>query len=75
VPGSTWYYLYVNDSTGTRITQWYSASEAGCSEGTGTCAVSPGTVLATGAGVWWVQTYGPNGYGPWSNSMAFTVSP
>ena len=75
VPGSTWYYLYVNDNTGTRITHWYSASEAGCSEGTGTCAVSPGTLLATGSGVWWVQTYGPNGYGPWSNSMAFTVSP
>jgi hypothetical protein len=74
VAGSTWYYLYVNDSTGTKISTWYSKEQAGCSDGTGTCTVSPGTVLAAGSGVWWIQTYGSNGNGPWSNGMAFSVS-
>ena len=72
-PLSTWYYLYVNDSTGNKIKTWYSAMQAGCSGGTGTCSVSPGTVLAPGSGIWWIQTYGSNGSGPWSDGMAFTV--
>ena len=77
VPGSTWYYLYVNDSTGNKITKWYSKEQAGCpgvSENE-TCTASPGTVLAPGSGIWWVQTYGENGYGPWSDGMSFTVPP
>jgi predicted small secreted protein len=75
VPNSGWYYLYVNDSTGNRIQRWYSASEAGCPAGTGTCTVSPGTALASGSGMWWVQTYASNGYGPWSDGMSFTIGP
>ena len=41
----------------------------------GTCTASPGTILAPGSGIWWVQTYGSNGYGPWSDGMSFTVPP
>jgi trimeric autotransporter adhesin len=75
VPGSTWYLLYVDDSTGNRINTWYSPSQAGCSAGTGTCTVSPGSVLAPGSGIWWVQTYASNGYGPWSDGMAYAIGP
>jgi hypothetical protein len=75
VPGSTSYYLYVNDSTGNKIHTWYSKEQAGCAGGTGTCTVSPGTVLAPGSGMWWVQTYASNGYGPWSDGIAFSVGP
>jgi hypothetical protein len=72
-PLATWYLLWVNDSTGNKIGTWITPEQAGCSSGTGTCTVSPGTVLAPGSGTWWVQTYGSNGYGPWSDGMAFTV--
>jgi uncharacterized repeat protein (TIGR03803 family) len=75
VPGSTWYWLYVNDSSGNRTSTWYTAEQSGCSSGTGTCGVSPGTILAPGSAIWWVQTYGPNGYGPWSDGLPFAVSP
>jgi hypothetical protein len=71
---STWYYLFVNDSTGNRIRQWTTAEEAGCPTGAGTCSVEvPETVLASGAGNWWVRTWNPNGFGPWSDGKAFTV--
>ena len=75
VPGSTWYYLWVNDSIGTKIVQWYTASEAGCASGTGTCSVTPSINLAPGKGQWWIQTWNPVGYGPWSFPMVFKVPP
>jgi hypothetical protein len=31
-------------------------------------------VLAAGSGKWWVETWNPNGSGPWSDGMTFTVS-
>jgi len=73
VTGATWYYLWVNDSTGTKVQQWYRASEAGCPSGTGTCSGTPSTELAGGAAKWWIQTFYPEGYGPWSKSMSFTI--
>jgi hypothetical protein len=75
VPISTHYYLWVNDSTGNRIQQWYTAADCGCSSGTGTCSVTPSTVLNPGACSWWIQTYNNAGYGRWSSGMSFTVSP
>lgn len=75
VPGATWYYLWVNDSTGNRIKQWYTSSQAGCASGNGVCTVSPGTALADGNGTWWVQTWNNAGYGPWSSGKLFTVTP
>jgi hypothetical protein len=74
VSDATSYRLYVNDSTGKKIDQWYSAAEAGCASGTGTCAVTPTTVLAGGAGQWWIQTRNNSGDGPWSTSLNFTVN-
>jgi hypothetical protein len=70
---STWYYLWVNDSTGNRITQWYTADQAGCAGGTGQCSVTPSIELAEGNGTWWIQTWNYNGYGPWSDAKNFSL--
>jgi hypothetical protein len=74
VPASSWYYLYVNDSTGNKIQTWYSALEAGCPNGTGTCSVTP-TTEVLGSSKWWIQSSNIAGYGPWSTGMSFTVPP
>ena len=68
------YSLKVNDSTGTKITQRYSAVEAGCGGGTGTCSVRPEITLAPGPGQWWIQTSNSAGDGPWSGALNFVVS-
>jgi hypothetical protein len=75
VPEAASYYLWVNDSSGAgRITQWIGPGTAGCGAGTGMCAFTPPTNLATGAAAWWIQTWSPSlGYGPWSASLNFTV--
>jgi uncharacterized repeat protein (TIGR03803 family) len=72
VPNSTRYYLWVDDSSGTRITQWYTASQAGCPGGLGTCSVAPG-ILVGGACKWWIQTWNQVGDGPWSDAVTFTA--
>ena len=74
VSNSSYYYLWVYDSTGSKITKWYSASDAGCSNGTGTCSITPSTTLANGAGYWWIQTWNSSGYGPLSNQGSFTIN-
>jgi hypothetical protein len=73
VPEATYYQLYVNDSTGNKIQQWYSASACGCASGTGNCSVTPSTVLASGGGNWRILTWNPAGLGPWSSATSFTV--
>lgn len=72
VTGVTWYYLWVNNSSGNVIKQWYEAS-AVC--GGGTCSATPTTPLSSGAHTFWVRTWNPAGYGPWSAGMTFTISP
>jgi len=74
VQGSTQYYLAVNDATGAKIKEWYTAAEAGCASGTGTCSLTPSTELAIGTVKWWVQTSSPVGLGPRSDSLYFTLS-
>jgi len=73
VSDSTWYYLWVDDSTGTRIKKWYTEEQAGCPGGTGQCSVTPTTELAEGSGKWWIQTWNDSGRGPWSSRIDFTV--
>jgi hypothetical protein len=74
VPTATWYYLWVNDSTGPRKIQiWYTAAAAGCGSGTGMCSVTPAVALAPGSAIWWIQTWNDAGYGPWSTGRPFTV--
>jgi hypothetical protein len=75
VLGSSQYYLWVNDSTGNKIKQWYTAAEVGCPDYTGTCSATPAIQLAGGAATWWIQTRNPVGDGPWSSGMNFTVVP
>nr|CAA6829073.1 MAG: Type IV fimbrial biogenesis protein PilY1 [uncultured Thiotrichaceae bacterium] len=75
VSGTTWYYLWVKDSSsGSKIKTWYTASAAGCSAGTGTCSVTPSDSLEAGAGIWWIQTYNTSGYGPWSSGKTFDLT-
>jgi hypothetical protein len=74
VSNSTWYYLWVNDSTGNRIKQWYTAAQVGCASGAGTCSVTPTTQLASGSGSWWIQTWNSAGTGLWSTRLNFSVS-
>lgn len=73
VPGSTWYYLWVNQNGSLAYKTWYTASAAGCASGTGTCSINPGTSLS-GNIVWWIQTWNSAGTGPWSSSLSFTIS-
>jgi hypothetical protein len=73
VSGATWYFLWVNNPSGTAvIKQWFSASTA-CSGGT--CSATPAKVLGNGTHRWFVQTWNSAGYGPWSSGLNFTVSP
>jgi hypothetical protein len=74
VSTSTWYYLWVNGPSGNVIKQWYTAAQAGCASGTGTCSVMPSTTLANGSHTWWIQTWNSAGDGPWSAGMSFTVN-
>jgi hypothetical protein len=76
VSTATWYYLWVNGPGGSAVLRrWYTASQAGCGGGTGTCAVTPGTVLGPGTHTFWVQTFNGAGYGPFSAPLGFTVAP
>jgi len=73
VAGASWYYLWVDDVSGTRLTQWYTAAQVGCSGGTGTCTMSPALMLNSGTAHWWIQTWDSAGYGPWSKTSTFSV--
>lgn len=68
---STWYKLWVGNSSGERIfVQWYEASDI-CSEGD--CSVTPESDLSEGEYAWWIKSW--NEYGEvWSNGMGFIVT-
>jgi hypothetical protein len=70
VQGSTWYYLWVNGPSGHVLDQWYTAEDVTSGE---ICSVTPGTTLEYGDHLWWILTYNPIGYGPWSDCLDFTV--
>ena len=74
VTGSTWYHLWVNDSSGARHTVWYRDHQVRCAEAQTTCEISVAIDLLPGTGTWWVQTYNDTGYGPWSAPRNFFVS-
>jgi choice-of-anchor C domain-containing protein len=71
VSGATHYYLWVNGPSGNVIKLWYLASNV-CSGGT--CSVENPTALKAGVHNWWIRTWNPGGYGPWSTAMSFTVN-
>jgi hypothetical protein len=69
VSGATWYYIYVSGPSNYAFAQWYH-TDAVC--GVSTCSIAGATTLGTGAHTWWIQTWNPVGYGPWSSPMNFT---
>lgn len=70
VPDATWYQLWVNDSTGTPIRQWFTAEEVQASSGT--CRIAPGIALATGNCTWWVKSWNEQeGNSYWSPGKTF----
>ncbi len=73
VADSTWYYLWVNDTSGPRVKKWYTAAECGCESGSGNCSMASSASLNTGNCTWWIQTWNDAGYGPWSSGLSFTV--
>jgi hypothetical protein len=76
VKNATTYALWVDDAQQEgKIQQVYTAAQAGCAAGTGTCAVTPGVAMTAGAGNWWVMGSSAAGNGPWSAGKAFTISP
>lgn len=71
---ATWYYLWVNDSAGNiRIQRWYTAEQAGCARGSNPCSVASPISLHRGGAIWWIQSWNPEGYGPWSIPLTFSV--
>ena len=63
-----------DSAQGGKVDIWFTPAELFCAAGTGTCSFGPNVILAHGPATWWVQTWNPFGYGPWSAGMGFTVS-
>jgi hypothetical protein len=70
VEGSTWYYLWVDGPSGTRIQQWYTAAAVCAGH---VCSATPTTELVSGVHRWWVRSWNDTGNGPWSASKDFSV--
>lgn len=70
VGSSTWYYLWIAGPGGA-VSQWYEAEDI-CNASA--CSVTSPASLAVGAHTWWVQTWNPFGYGPWSSPAEFVRS-
>jgi hypothetical protein len=65
----------VDDSTGRgKIFQGYSAREAGCASGTGTCSITPSISIADGNATWWIAACHSLACGAWSNALGFVVN-
>jgi predicted outer membrane repeat protein len=73
VSGATYYYLWLDGPSGHVYDKWFTAAEAGCNGST--CSATLPSPLSAGAHIWWVQTWNPVGYGPWSDGKSFSVSP
>jgi hypothetical protein len=73
VAAATQYLLWLDDSSGGRLRQTYTAAQAGCGSGTGMCSIALNLVLAPGNGMWWIVTGNASGNGPWSFGTPFWV--
>jgi cytochrome c peroxidase len=71
--GVTWYYLWVNDSSGNKVKKWYTQEQVGCSNGETSCSITPDVSLLNGAATWWIQTWNNTGYGAWSKASHFSI--
>lgn len=61
VTNATWYYIWVNKDDSTYLRKWVAKDP------TYTVAELP-----FGDYDWWVRTWNPDGYGPWSSPQSFT---
>lgn len=73
VLGTSYYLLRVTDRDNVTSDRWYRPSQVGCPLGTEVCTVSPGIAVDPGPGNWQVLTWNAAGYGPWSDTRAFSV--
>jgi len=71
VADSSWYYLWVNDASGTPLRKWYTASQVNCANGSGQCSIRP-DISVSGYSVWWIRSWNSRGVGPWSAGKSFT---
>jgi hypothetical protein len=68
------YILWVDDAVQSpKVLVTYTAVQAGCGSGTGTCSVTATTALAPGNAKFWIRTVNASGQGPWGE-MSFVVS-
>lgn len=74
VGGATYYYLWVEVIGGSPLLQqWYTSAAAGCTAQA--CWVTPALTLTAGRSYrWWIQTWNPSGYGPWSAPADFSIA-
>lgn len=69
--GATWYYLWVSNTNGYVLDQWFQDSV--CVGGV--CSATPNVILTNGAHRWWIQAWSPaTGYSSWSAQGNFTVA-
>jgi hypothetical protein len=73
VPTATWYRLWINDGTGNKLDAWYPAAQVGC-DTRPLCSVGLTVTLQPGDVTWWVQTYSPFGFGPWSEAHKTAIA-
>ncbi|MBF0444770.1 MAG: cadherin repeat domain-containing protein [Magnetococcales bacterium] len=74
---STHYTLKLTSSSATLINKQYSISELGCSNGSGTCSITPDVTLSTGSSyTWTLQAYNSTDSlsGQLSEKATFTVA-
>jgi hypothetical protein len=60
--GATWYFLWISKDGSPWYTNWFHTN-----------VYTPTSPLGVGYYQWWVETWNPDGYGPWSAMGAFTV--
>jgi len=72
--GATSYTLLVQNTSGVRVNEVHTATEAGCASGTGTCSITSTTSLAFGTTYnWFVNAINGIGTSAWSSPLGITA--
>lgn len=70
VANATWYYLWIDDETGSRIRKWVKAGDSGCAGASDNCSFRFDTSVVGNVN-WWVRSWNSDGIGPWSARASF----
>ncbi len=70
---ATWYQVWVNQGASNLFQKWYTATESGCGEQSGSCHVKLSSLTNGKEYTWWVRGWNSFGYGSWSDAMVFDV--